>query len=112
MTGSIERPKEDTVAGRILDLLFERRWPHNRSELAASCFTTERSVRRAINTLNELGWPIVSCGDGFYLARDAMDIYNAADRLMSEALCIIDRSRRLRKLAANIDQIPLNAAVA
>ena len=78
-----------------------------RRDLASTHLYSERAIRLAISELNLAGYPVVSTGSGFVLAKDAKTIRSAAALLMSQAQAIAFRVGALDKLANDRENLSL-----
>jgi len=89
-------------ADQILDTLSRMDHPVTRRDLANIHMFSEE-VRRAVAELNEAGYPVVSVGSGFSLAKKASLVQGAANLLLAQASALVDRASRLEKLAKSLE---------
>lgn len=90
-------------ADQILDTLSRMDRPVTRRDLASIHMFSEREVRRAVAELNEAGYPVVSVGSGFSLAKTSSLVQGAANLLLAQASALVDRATRLEKLAKTLE---------
>jgi len=81
----------------ILAMLQLKPKPILRKDLSVMMGISERRLRMLIGELNTLGFPVVSCGSGFFLSQNAEDTKHAAARLRSQALAMLKRAACLEK---------------
>ncbi len=78
-----------------------------RAEIASRLCLTEREVRRAIASLNEKGYAVVSSGEGFIYATgadDLVDVKVAVRKLKAQAKSIMRRARPLERFIRQYEQ--------
>lgn len=88
---AVEPVKRDRLAARLQDwayLAFAARW---------SLSTSARRLREAIKEARRQGYPVVSLGDGFHLARTREARERAAERLEKIGRDAFAEARRLRE---------------
>ena len=97
MSGTMTKP-----ALQLLETLERVDRPMTRRELASIHMYSEREIRRAIAELNDAGYPVVSVGSGFSLAKRASLVHQARLRLLAEAEALVKRANRLGELAKTL----------
>jgi len=91
----------DVLAGELqahAELTWGYRWSRS---------TAGRRLREAIRAAGDAGWPVVSEGEGFFLARTREQRQAAALRLRQIADDLLDRAARLEVAPVSGEQVDL-----
>lgn len=95
-----ERTAIAPIMGEILALFGDGR-KIKRQPAAATLRITERQFRANVEKLNELGYPIVSEGNGFFLATEIDQIRKSKTRLEATRDSLEKRIKAHDKMEAN-----------
>jgi len=91
--------KRDRLAEELRQRAAEA-WGHN-----WTLSTAARRLREAIKAARRQGWPIVSLGRGFQLARTQADRHKAAERLRDMARDLMAEASHLEAASVPGDQV-------
>lgn len=96
-----ERVAKTPVMGSILALFSDGR-KLKRGDAAKALSISERAFRANVAKLNELGYPIISEGNGFFMANTIAEIRNSKLRLIAERNSIDERIKSHDKMEAHL----------
>lgn len=98
----MKAPRLSALAETLVEILRAATSPIPRAELAALCGATERQVRRAAGEAVRAGVPVLSRGEGFFLARTPADVAVAASLLRAGAISQLQRAAALSRTPVGV----------
>jgi biotin operon repressor len=99
-----ERVATTPLMGAILALFSDGR-KLKRGEAAKALSISERTFRANVAKLNELGYPIISEGNGFFMANTTAEIRNSKLRLIAERNSIDERIKSHDKMEEHLQRL-------
>lgn len=88
--------------GELYEIVFSRRYEHRINDT--------RELRHYISALRREGVPILSCGEGYYLASSVSELDDYCRRIRLRALRVLTQEAKLRRVSLPhlLGQIQLN----